>query len=79
MESNQRVLVAVLLSFLVLWGYTMLVPQPKRPVPAKAVATRSVRWRPLRAVTAVAARAAVDREGFRVVLPRREVTISARN
>ena len=31
MQSNQRVLLAVLLSFLVLWGYTLLVPPPKKP------------------------------------------------
>ena len=34
MQSNQRVLIAVLLSFLVLWGYTLLVPPPKKPAAA---------------------------------------------
>ncbi len=34
MQSNQRVLLAVLLSFLVLWGYTLLVPPPKKPAAA---------------------------------------------
>ena len=33
MQSNQRVLLAVLLSFLVLWGYTLLVPPPKSSPP----------------------------------------------
>src|SRR6478736_3785210 len=39
MQSNQRVLLAVLLSFLVLWGYTLLVPPPKRPASVTDVAT----------------------------------------
>ena len=39
MQSNQRVLLAVLLSFLVLWGYTLLVPPPKKPASATDVAT----------------------------------------
>jgi len=39
MQSNQRVLLAVLLSFLVLWGYTLLVPPPKRPASAAGAAT----------------------------------------
>jgi YidC/Oxa1 family membrane protein insertase len=36
MQSNQRVLLAVLLSFLVLWGYTLLVPPPKKPAAVPA-------------------------------------------
>jgi hypothetical protein len=39
MQSNQRVLLAVLLSFLVLWGYTLLVPPPKKPTSAADMAT----------------------------------------
>src|SRR6476620_10847158 len=39
MQSNQRVLLAVLLSFPVLWGYTLLVPPPKKPASAIDVAT----------------------------------------
>ena len=39
MQSNQRVLLAVLLSFLVLWGYTLLVPPPKKPASATDLAT----------------------------------------
>ena len=35
---EKRVLIAVLLSFLVLYGYTALFPPPKRPVAAKPVA-----------------------------------------
>jgi YidC/Oxa1 family membrane protein insertase len=36
---EKRVLIAVLLSFLVLYGYTALFPPPKRPVAPKPVAT----------------------------------------
>jgi YidC/Oxa1 family membrane protein insertase len=39
MQSNQRVLLAVLLSFLVLWGYTLLVPPPKKPITAADAAS----------------------------------------
>src|SRR5262245_8970108 len=38
---EKRVLIAVLLSFLVLYGYTALFPPPKRPVAPKPVATET--------------------------------------
>jgi YidC/Oxa1 family membrane protein insertase len=54
MQSNQRVLLAVLLSFLVLWGYTLLVPPPKKPTAAADAASAGKPVAPVAAEDATA-------------------------